>query len=262
MLSFGTNIVGGVTPGKGGQLMSGIPVFDTVSEAVREVHANSSAIFVPADHCLEAAMESMEAGIELLVVVTEHVPVHDALKMRGRAESLGITLIGPNSPGLAIPDDLKIGIMPNHIFKKGNVAVLSRSGTLTYEIVNGLTNAGIGQSLVVGIGGDQVVGSSMASIANDMLRKERPDCIVLIGEIGGLEEQLAAETIKGWYDGPIVAYIAGRTAPPGKRMGHAGAIIGDSSESYPKKVSSLSDLGVHVCDHLYDVPVFVKKALY
>jgi succinyl-CoA synthetase alpha subunit len=262
MRTFGTNVVGGVTPGKGGERVSEIPVFDTVREAVEKEGANCSAIFVPSSHCLEAAMESMDAGIEMLVAVTEHVPIHDAMKMKRRAETLGITLIGPNSPGLTIPSSLKIGIMPNHIFKEGRVAVLSRSGTLTYEIVNALTIAGIGQSTVVGIGGDPVVGSSMARISDELLRNDEPDCIVLVGEIGGFEEQRAAESIGRWYDGPVIAYIAGRTAPQGKRMGHAGAIIGDSSESYPEKVSSLRSLGVCICEHMSDVSPAVKNALY
>jgi len=262
MLAFGTNIVAGVTPGKGGEIVSGIPVFNSMDEAVTDTDAACSVIFVPAKNCLEAATESLDSGIEMLVIISEHVPLHDSMKIRRMAEEAGSVVIGPNSPGLAIPGSVKIGIMPNQIFRNGNVAVLSRSGTLTYEVVQSLTEHNIGQSFVAGIGGDPVVGSSMARLAGQYLQNNRPDSIVLIGEIGGMEEQRAARDISSWYDGPVVSFIAGRSSPPGKRMGHAGAIIDDKSGSYDGKTSELRDLGVHVCAKMSDIPNMVKEFAY
>ena len=258
MMDFGTKVVAGVTPGKGGQEVHGVPVFDTVGEAVERTGANASCVFVPAPFTKSAVLEAVDAGICTVVAVTEHVPVHDAIQFVAVARARGVTLIGPNCPGLGSPGVAKIGILPNKIFSKGDVGVVSRSGTLTYEIVNAMSERGIGQSTCVGIGGDRIPGTGFV----DVLRRfqEDPDTkrIVLVGEIGGTAEEDAAEFIKAEVTKPVVAYIAGRTAPPGKRMGHAGAIIARGRGTASSKMQALEAAGVAVAKLPTDVPDLIK----
>ena len=258
MREFGTNVVAGVTPGKGGQEVNGIPVFDTLVEAVERAGANTSCIFVPAPFTKDAVLEAIDAGIGTIVAVTEHVPVHDAIQFVGVARAKGVRLIGPNCPGVASPGVAKVGILPNKIFKKGDVGVVSRSGTLTYEIVNAMTEAGMGQSTCVGIGGDRVPGTGFVDILR--LFQEDPDTkrIVLVGEIGGTAEEEAADFITKNVSKPVVAYIAGRTAPPGKRMGHAGAIIARGRGTAGSKMKALEAAGVAVAKLPTDVPGLLR----
>ena len=254
MLDFGTKVVAGVTPGKAGTKVEGVPVFDSVREAVLRRKANASILFVPAPYAKDAAIEAIEAGLKLLVIVTERIPFHDSLDVMPYARSRGATVIGPNCPGLATPGQAKMGIMPNHIFKEGDAGVISRSGTLTYEIVNEMTQAGIGQSTCVGIGGDPINGTNMVE-ALSMFQKDRATKrIVVVGEIGGTAEEDAAEFIKRRVTKPVVAYVAGRTAPAGKRMGHAGAIIQAGKGTAESKVRAFTDAGVPVADYPTDVP--------
>jgi succinyl-CoA synthetase alpha subunit len=254
MREFGTNVVAGVTPGKGGQEVNGIPVFDTLLEAVERRGANTSCIFVPAPFTKDAVLEAIDAGIRTVVAVTEHVPVHDAIQFVGVARAKSVTLIGPNCPGVASPGVAKVGILPNKIFRKGDVGVVSRSGTLTYEIVNAMTEEGMGQSTCVGIGGDRVPGTGFVDVLK--LFQEDPDTkrIVLVGEIGGTAEEEAADYITKHVSKSVVAYIAGRTAPPGKRMGHAGAIIARGRGTAQSKMKALEAAGVAVAKLPTDVP--------
>ncbi len=254
MMEFGTKVVAGTSPGKGGEMVNNIPVFDSVSEAMDATGANTSCVFVPAPFCKDAALEAIEAGIKTLVVVTEHLPVLDAIHFVSVARSRGITVIGPNCPGLASPGKAKVGILPNKIFKKGNIGVVSKSGTLTYEIVNSITERGLGQSTCVGIGGDRVTGTSFIDILERFEADKQTKQIVLVGEIGGTAEEEAAEYIKEDVDKPVVAYVAGRTAPPGKRMGHAGAIIARGRGTAESKIKALEAAGVKVAKIPTDVP--------
>jgi len=254
MMEFGTKVVAGTSPGKGGEMVNNIPVFDSVSEAIDATGANTSCVFVPAPFCKDAALEAIEAGIKTLVVVTEHLPVLDAIHFVSVARSRGITVIGPNCPGLASPGKAKVGILPNKIFKKGSIGVVSKSGTLTYEIVNSITERGLGQSTCVGIGGDRVTGTSFIDILERFEADKQTKQIVLVGEIGGTAEEEAAEYIKEDVDKPVVAYIAGRTAPPGKRMGHAGAIIARGRGTAESKIKALEAAGVKVAKIPTDVP--------
>ncbi len=258
MKDFGTKVVAGVTPGKAGQMVNDIPVFDSVADAVAKTGANTSCIFVPAPFTRDSVMEAIDAGIKTIVAVTEHVPVHDAIHFVAVARSRGVVLIGPNCPGLASPGLGKVGILPSKIFMKGDVGVVSRSGTLTYEIVNAMTEQGIGQSTCVGIGGDRVPGTNfvdvLAKFQNDPLTKK----IVMVGEIGGTAEEEAAEFIKKNVTKPVVAYIAGRTAPPGKRMGHAGAIIARGRGTAESKITALEAAGVKVARIPTDVPELIR----
>jgi succinyl-CoA synthetase alpha subunit len=254
MMDFGTKVVAGTSPGKAGEKVNNIPVFDSVSEAIETTGANTSCIFVPAPFCKDAAMEAIDAGIKTLVVVTEHLPVLDAIHFVSVARSRGITVIGPNCPGIASPGRAKVGILPNMIFKKGNIGVVSKSGTLTYEIVNSITEHGLGQSTCVGIGGDRVSGTSFIDILEAFEADKQTKHIVLVGEIGGTAEEEAAEYIKENIDKPVVAYIAGRTAPPGKRMGHAGAIIARGRGTAESKIKALEAAGVKVAKIPTDVP--------
>lgn len=254
MLDFGTKVVAGVTPGKGGTKVEGVPVFESVREAVRRRKANASIVFVPAPFAKDAAVEAIEAGLKLVVVVTERIPFHDSLELIPFARSRGCTIIGPNCPGIASPGQAKMGIMPNRIFAPGDVGVISRSGTLTYEIVNEITQAGFGETTCMGIGGDPVVGTTMVE-ALAMFQKDRATKrIVVVGEIGGTAEEEAADFIKRKVTKPVVAYVAGRTAPPGKRMGHAGAIIQAGRGTAESKVKAFADAGVHVADYPVDIP--------
>jgi succinyl-CoA synthetase alpha subunit len=254
MLDFGTKVVAGVTPGKGGAKVEGVPVFDRVRDAVARRRANASIVFVPAPYAKDAAVEAIEAGITLLVIVAERIPFHDALDIIPYARSRGCTVIGPNCPGLAAPGVAKAGIMPNHIFRPGDVGVVSRSGTLTYEIVNEITRAGMGQSTCVGIGGDPVNGTNMVEALEMFQRDRATKRIVVVGEIGGTAEEEAAAFIKRRVKKPVVAYVAGRTAPPGKRMGHAGAIIQEGRGTAESKLQAFADAGVRVADYPAGVP--------
>lgn len=261
MKAYGTNIVAGVSPGKGGQTVDGIPVFNSVSEAVKATGANTSIIFVPAFVAADSILEASEAGIELVVAITEHIPTLDMVKLMPTLTKNGTKLIGPNCPGLITPDEALVGILPANIFKKGNVGLISRSGTLTYEMVNQLTTNGIGQSTCIGIGGDPVAGLYYQELLQLYQDDPETDAIVLIGEIGGDAEERAAEFIKANITKPVVAFIAGQSAPPGKRMGHAGAIISSGSGSAEEKVKAFESAGVPVAKAPQDIPVLIKKAL-
>src|SRR2546427_3009087 len=243
MLEYGTKVVAGVTPGKAGEKVQGVPVYDSCLEAVDATGANASILFVPAPYAKDAAIEAIEAGVELLVMITERIPFHDCLDIVPYARTKGCRIIGPNCPGLISPGKAKAGIMPNHIFKPGDVGVISRSGTLTYEIVNAITEAGFGQSTCIGIGGDPVIGTSMPE-ALELLSKDRQTKrIVVVGEIGGTTEEETAKRARRIRK-PVYAYIAGRTAPPGKRMGHAGAIISAGMGTAESKVKGFPAAGV------------------
>jgi succinyl-CoA synthetase alpha subunit len=253
MREFGTKVVAGVTPGKGGTKVEGVPVFDRMRDAVGRRRANASILFVPAPYAKDAAVEAIEAGIQLLVIITERIPFHDALDLMPFARSKGVTVIGPNCPGLVSPGHAKMGIMPNLIFKEGDAGVISRSGTLTYEIVNAMTQAGFGQTTCIGIGGDPINGTNMVE-ALALLQKDRATKrIVLVGEIGGTAEEEAAAFIQRKVTKPVVAYVAGRSAPPGKRMGHAGAIIQAGRGTAESKMKAFSEAGVPVAQYPSEV---------
>lgn len=243
---YGTNVVGGVTPGKGGEWMHGIPVFDTVKEAVNATDANTSIIFVPARFAADAVMEAADANIKLIVCITEGVPVLDMVRVQSFLKQKDVRLIGPNCPGLMTPGEAKVGIMPAQIHQPGNVGLVSRSGTLTYEVVQALTDRGIGQSTAVGIGGDPIIGSTFIDILKLFESDPLTDQVVLIGEIGGADEQKAARFIAEHMTKPVTAFIAGRTAPPGKRMGHAGAIIEGGEGTAQEKIKAFEAVGVKV----------------
>jgi len=263
MLEYGTKIVAGVTPGKGGQVVHGVPVYDTVEEAVAEhPEANTSIIFVPARFAPDAVYEAVDAGLKLVVVITEHIPVHESLKFINYAKQKGTTVIGPNCPGIISPGKAKVGIMPGDIFSPGPVGIVSRSGTLTYEIGYALTKAGIGQSTVIGIGGDPIIGLSFTEAMELFEKDPETKALVLVGEIGGDMEERAAQMIKeGKFTKPVVAFIAGRTAPPGKRMGHAGAIIMMGTGTYEGKVKALQEAGVKVARTPFEIPDLIKEVL-
>jgi succinyl-CoA synthetase alpha subunit len=254
MMDFGTQVVAGTSPGKGGQKVNDIPVFETVKEAVAETRANTSCIFVPAPFCKDAALEAIDSGLRTIVIITEHLPVHDAIHVVSVARAKGIVVIGPNCPGVASPGKAKVGILPNKIFQQGDVGVVSKSGTLTYEIVNAITENGHGQSTCVGIGGDRVSGTDFIDILERFEKDKQTKKIVLVGEIGGTAEEEAAAYIRSSVKKPVVAYIAGRTAPPGKRMGHAGAIIARGRGTAESKIKALESAGVHVASLPTDVP--------
>ncbi len=261
MLEYGTKVVGGVTPGKGGMEVHGVPVFNTVKEAVEKTGANASVIFVPASFAADAIFEAADAGIELVVAITEGIPVHDMIKVMDYLKEKGTRLIGPNCPGIITPGEAKIGIMPGHIFKKGSIGVVSRSGTLTYEIVSHLTRAGLGQSTVIGIGGDPIIGTRFIDVLELFNEDLETEGVVLIGEIGGTDEEDAAKYIKEKFKKPVVAFIAGRTAPKEKRMGHAGAIISGGSGTAEEKIRALNEAGVKVATEPEEVAELMKEAL-
>ena len=258
MRDFGTNVVAGTSPGKGGEKVNDIPVYESVAEAIQNEGANTSCIFVPAPFCKDAALEAIDAGIGTIVIITEHLPVLDAIHLVAVARSRGVTVIGPNCPGIASPGKAKVGILPNNIFKQGNIGVVSKSGTLTYEIVNAITEHKLGQSTCVGIGGDRISGMSFIDVLERFQNDRQTKQIVLVGEIGGTAEEEAAEFIKKNVDKPVVAYIAGRTAPPGKRMGHAGAIIARGRGTAESKIKALEAAGVRVAKIPTDVPELLR----
>ena len=259
MLEYNTNIVAGVTPGKGGQEVLGVPVFDSIEAAIEfDPEINASIIFVPARFAKDAAFESIE-HVDLVIIITENIPVHDTMEIMAYAERKGVTVIGPNTPGVISPKVGKLGIMPTHIFSEGDVGIISRSGTLTYEIASQLTNAGIGQSSCVGVGGDPIIGTPSVEVIK--MFNEDPDTkeIVLIGEIGGKAEETAAEYIKEHVNKPVVSYIAGITAPPGKRMGHAGAIISGNTGTAKSKMEALTAAGVKVATKPSEIVDLIKE---
>jgi succinyl-CoA synthetase alpha subunit len=247
MLAYGTKIVAGVTPGKGGAQVEGVPVFDTVSEAVSKIGANASIIFVPAPSARDAALEAISHGLNPIVVITEGIPIRDSMDIMARAKERGCVIVGPNTPGIITPGECKLGIMPSHVFKKGEVGLASRSGTLTYEIAASLTRTGLGQSTCLGLGGDPIVGLSFVDILEMFRNDSQTKSVALVGEIGGNAEELAAQYIKDTkYPKPVAAYVAGRSAPPGKRMGHAGAIIMGRTGTAESKLEALKAAGVRV----------------
>jgi succinyl-CoA synthetase alpha subunit len=258
MKEYGTNIVAGVTPGKGGGEIEGIPVFDSVEEAVRDSGAEASVFFVPAAGVLDAFFENADAGIGLIVVVPEHVPVHDVMKMRAYAQENGVFALGPTTPGILTPGEAKMGIMPGSLFTPGRIGIISRSGTLAYEMAGILTAAGYGQSTVVGMGADPVVLTSMPDILQLFEHDPDTDAVVIVGEVGGVQEEMAAEFITEWMTKPVAAYIAGRFAPEGKRMGHAGAIVRGSAGTYAGKCAALAAAGVTVLETPIDVVEWAK----
>lgn len=248
MLDYGTKVIGGVTPGKGGQETLGVPIWDTVNEAV-DNGANVSCIFVPPPFAADAIMESADAGVELIVAITEGIPALDMVKVKKYLEPIEARLIGPNCPGLITPGESKVGIMPGHIHRKGDVGIISRSGTLTYEAVNQVTEKGLGQSTCVGIGGDPVNGTDFIDCLEAFENDSQTKSMIMIGEIGGTAEELASEYVKEYVTKPIVGFIAGRTAPPGKRMGHAGAIISGGKGTAREKMRAMERAGIHVTDN-------------
>ena len=261
MLNYNTNIVAGITPGKGGQkFLDRVPIFNSIEEAKEEVDINASIIFVPAKFAKDAAFEAIR-HLDLVVIISEHIPVHDSMKIMAYAKEMNTTIIGPNTPGIISPGVGKLGIMPTHIFKEGNVGVISRSGTLTYEIASELTNAGIGQSTAVGIGGDPVTGDNYVDILKRFEKDPATDAVVLIGEIGGTAEERAGKYIAEEMSKPVVSYIAGRTAPAGKRMGHAGAIILGNSGTVESKTKALNEAGVDVAIKPSEIVDLLKKVM-
>ena len=260
-IEYGTNIVGGVTPGKGGMEHLGKPVFNSVDEAVEELDPNASIIFVPAKFCKESIIESAEAGIKLIVCITEGIPTLDMLEVKKRIDDLGVRLIGPNCPGVITPGEAKLGIMPGNIHKPGSIGIISRSGTLTYEAVKQTTDLGFGQSSCVGIGGDPIPGSSFVDMLKLFEDDDQTEAIVLVGEIGGNAEESAAEYIKNNVTKPVISYIAGQTAPAGKRMGHAGAIIAGGKGTAKDKIEKLKECGVHIADNLVSIGSKVAEVL-
>ncbi len=258
---YGTNVVGGVTPGKGGQDVEGIPVFDTVAEAREETGANATMIFVPPPFAADAVMEAADAGVELIVCITEGIPVNDMLKVQEYLRHHPARLIGPNCPGLISPGKAKIGIMPGHIHEPGKVGVISRSGTLTYEAVHQLTRLGLGQSTCVGIGGDPIQGTSFIDVLEAFAGDPDTEAVVVIGEIGGSAEEEAAAWVEANYDRPVVGFIAGRTAPPGRRMGHAGAIVSGGKGTAAEKMEAMRAAGIHTVESPAELGETVAKAL-
>lgn len=261
MKSYGTNVVGGVSPGKSGENVEGIPIFNTVKEAVKETDANTSVIFVPATFAKDAMMEAADAGIKLIICITEGVPTLDVAEAYRFIQSKGAKLIGPNCPGLISPGKSMVGIMPTMIFKEGNIGVISRSGTLTYEVVYNLTEQGMGQSTAVGVGGDPVVGLYYQDLLQMFQDDPETEAIALIGEIGGDAEERAAEYIKNNITKPVAVFIAGQSAPPGKQMGHAGAIISSGSGTAAEKISAFESAGVPVAKEPSEIPELLRKKL-
>lgn len=253
MLDYGTKVVAGFTPGKGGQEIHGVPVFDSVSEAVAGTGANTSIIFVPAPYTKDTVIEAIEAGVKLVVIITERIPFHDCLDLMPYARSRGVSVIGPNTPGIISPGRARCGIMPSHIFKKGKVGVISRSGTLTYEVVAAMSSAGMGQSTCIGVGGDPIIGTNFVEALKLFEEDKQTESIVLVGEIGGTAEEEAARYIEGNVSKKVAAYVAGLTAPAEKRMGHAGAIIQRGMGTAESKIKAFEKVGVKVAKYPSDI---------
>ena len=260
-IEYGTNIVGGVTPGKGGINHLGKPVFNSVRDAVKELNPNASIIFVPAKFCKDSIMEAADAGIKLIICITEGIPTIDMLDVKRHIDDLGIRLIGPNCPGIITPGEAKLGIMPGDIHIPGSIGIISRSGTLTYEAVKQTTDLGLGQSSCVGIGGDPIPGSSFIDMLKLFEDDDKTEAIVMVGEIGGSAEEAAAEYIKNNITKPVISYIAGQTAPAGKRMGHAGAIIAGGKGTAKDKIEKLKKCGVHIADNLVSIGSKVAEVI-
>ncbi len=261
MIEYGTNIVGGVTPGKGGQKHLDRPVFNTVKEAVGTTDANVSVIFVPPAFAADAIMEAADAGIEVIVTITEGIPTRDMIRVKQYLAGKPCRMVGPNCPGVITPGEAKVGIMPGFIHKKGHIGIISRSGTLTYEAVDQVTKAGLGQSTCIGIGGDPIIGTSTKEAIELLMDDPDTEGIVMIGEIGGGMEAEAARWIKEFGNKPVVGFIAGRTAPPGRRMGHAGAIIGGAEDTAAAKMKIMEECGIHVVDSPANIGSTMLKAL-
>jgi succinyl-CoA synthetase alpha subunit len=259
MLEYGTNVVAGVTPGKGGGWVAGIPVFDTMHEAQDATEANTSIIYVPARFAPDAILEAADAGIRVIVCITEGIPVLDMIKVRTYLDCIDARLIGPNCPGIITPGEAKVGIMPGHIHTPGPIGVVSRSGTLTYEVVHALTERGLGQSTAIGIGGDPINGTGFIDVLQMFEEDPQTKQVVLIGEIGGTDEQQAAEFIARYMSKPVTAFIAGQTAPPGKRMGHAGAIIQGGEGTAAEKIAAFEAVGVRVAKHPGEIAELVAQ---
>lgn len=261
MIEYGTKVVGGITPGKGGQTHLGLPVFNTVRDGVEETSADVSVIFVPPAFAADAILEAANAGISLIVAITEGIPVSDMVMVKDYLKQFNCRLIGPNCPGIITPGEAKVGIMPGFIHKKGNVGIISRSGTLTYEAVDQVTKLGLGQSTCIGIGGDPVVGTTTLDAVKLMMDDKETEAIVIIGEIGGNMETEAAEWIKKNGTKPVIGFIAGQTAPKGRRMGHAGAIIGGKNDTAAAKMAIMKECGIHVVESPADIGITVRKSL-
>jgi succinyl-CoA synthetase alpha subunit len=259
MIEFGTKVVGGVTPGKDGEVVLGLPVFDTMEEAVRITKANTSIVFVPAPFARDAVIEAIDSGIKTIVVITERIPVKDSIEFIQYARLRRARIIGPNCPGLASPGIAKVGIMPNSILSKGGIGVVSRSGTLTYEIVSALSEAGLGQSTCIGIGGDPVIGTNFVEALALFEKDRNTNAVVMIGEIGGVAEEEAAEFVERKMSKPIYAYVAGRTAPVGKRMGHAGAIIARGRGTAQSKINALEKAGARIAAFPTEIPKIIRE---
>lgn len=262
MLAYGTKIIGGISPGKGGQTVEGVPVYNTVFEAMEHEAAEASILFIPAPFAKDAAYEALEAGVKIIVLIPEHIPLHDAMDIMAFAQQKDAVVVGPNTFGLVSSGSCKIGIMPNRYFIPGPVGVVSRSGTLCYEIVGHLTENEIGTTTVVGLGGDRVVGLNFIDVLKRFEEDDETKAIILVGEIGGSSEEEAAAYIKSSVSKPVIAYLAGKSAPPGKRMGHAGAIIERGRGTFESKVDALTKAGVKVAELPADLPALIKEALH
>jgi succinyl-CoA synthetase alpha subunit len=261
MIEYGTNVVGGVTPGKGGSEHLGKPVFDTVEDAVKKAGANVSIIFVPPAFAADAIMEAADAGIKVIICITEGIPVADMVKAQAYVDDRNVTLIGPNCPGVITADEAKVGIMPGFVFKKGRVGIVSKSGTLTYEAADQVVKAGYGISTAIGIGGDPIIGTTTKEAVELFMNDSETDCIVMIGEIGGQLEADAARWIKEHGTKPVVGFIAGQTAPKGRTMGHAGAIVGGKDDTAQAKMAIMKECGIHVVDSPAEIGETVAKVL-
>lgn len=262
MLEYGTKIVAGVTPGKGGGEVHGVPVYDLVKEATEEHRIDASVVFVPARFVKESCFEAIDAGVRLIVLVTEHTPVYDTMQIRARAKAHGTMIIGPTTPGIISPGEkIKVGILPGNMFCPGNIGVISRSGTLTYEIAANLCEEGMGQSSAVGMGADPVVCTNLVELLELFQEDDKTEAVALVGEVGGAQEEIAAQFIKDKMSKPVVAYIAGRSVPPGKRMGHAGAIVERGRGSAESKMRALEEANVKVAQMPEEIPQLMKEVL-